>query len=59
MSYNPVDVGPDSSRAFVRSERSQQSQAPWLVNLLDELSHILTQCFTARPLALSMSIERM
>lgn len=28
-------------------------------NLLDELSHVLTQCFTARPLALSMAVERM
>lgn len=32
----------------------------WLVfNLLDELSHVLTQCFTARPLTLSMAVERM
>lgn len=30
-----------------------------LDNLLDELSHVLTQCFTARPLALSMPVERM
>lgn len=30
-----------------------------VVNLLDELSHVLTQCFTARPLTLSMAIERM
>lgn len=29
------------------------------VNLLDELSHVLTQCFTARPLTLSMAVERM
>lgn len=28
-------------------------------NLLDELSHVLTQCFTARPLTLSMTVERM
>lgn len=28
-------------------------------NLLDELSHVLTQCFTARPLTLSVTVERM
>lgn len=28
-------------------------------NLLDELSHVLTQCFTARPLALPVAVERM
>ena len=28
------------------------------VDLLDELSHVLTQSLTARPLALSMAIER-
>lgn len=27
-------------------------------NLLDELSHVLTQCFTAGPLALSVAVER-
>lgn len=26
-------------------------------DLLDELSHVLTQCFTARPLALSVAVE--
>lgn len=30
----------------------------WSDNLLDELSHVLTQGFTAGPLALPMSIER-
>lgn len=30
-----------------------------VVNLLDELSHVLTQCFTAGPLTLSMAVERM
>lgn len=30
-----------------------------VVFLLDELSHVLTQCFTARPLTLSMAVERM
>ena len=30
-----------------------------LVNLLDELAHVLTQCFTARPLTLSVAIEWM
>lgn len=28
-------------------------------NLLDELSHVLAQCFTARPLTFSMPIKRM
>lgn len=28
-------------------------------DLLDELSYVLTQCFTARPLTLSMAIEGM
>lgn len=27
-------------------------------DLLDELSHVLTQCFTAGPLALSVAVER-
>lgn len=27
-------------------------------DLLDELSHVLTQCFTARPLALAVAVER-
>lgn len=29
------------------------------VDLLDELSHVLAQCFAARPLTLSMTVERM
>lgn len=30
-----------------------------VVNLLNELPHVLTECFTARPLTLSMTVERM
>lgn len=30
-----------------------------MVHLLDELSHVLTQCFTARPFTLSMAVQRM
>lgn len=30
-----------------------------LDNLLDELSHILTECFTARPFTLSMPVKGM
>ena len=31
----------------------------FLDNLLDELSHVLTQCFTARPFTLPMPVEGM
>lgn len=40
--------------------RSLRASSDCLVNnLLDELSHVLAQRFTARPLALPVAVERM
>lgn len=36
----------------------ERSQPCWFHYLLNELSHVLTECFAAGPLALPMSIER-
>lgn len=55
---HPEDVGSDSSCASCAVNVFNKVDHFGRHDLLNELSHVLTQCFTARPFALSMSIER-